>query len=71
MKGLNAYLTIGLILLTASVVGWLVLWLAQFAYWITRIAGIVSVPFLLYGFYVQLKGGARELPAGDREMLEE
>ncbi|GIV14922.1 MAG: hypothetical protein KatS3mg022_0357 [Armatimonadota bacterium] len=71
MKGLNAYLTIGLILLTAAVVGWLVLLLAQFAYWITRIAGIVSVPFLLYGFYVQMKSGSRELPASEKEMLEE
>ncbi|MCS6829142.1 MAG: hypothetical protein RMM08_10085 [Armatimonadota bacterium] len=71
MKGLNIYLTIGLVLLTAAVVGWLVLLLAQFAYWITRIAGVISVPFLLYGFYVQLKGGARELPGAERNALEE
>ncbi|MGC8785095.1 MAG: hypothetical protein ACP5RN_12020 [Armatimonadota bacterium] len=71
MKGLNAYLTIGLILLTASVVGWVVLLLAQFAHWLTRIAGVVSIPFLLYGFYVQIKGGSRELPASEKEMLEE
>lgn len=71
MKGLNVYLTIGLLLLTASVVGWLVLVLAQFAYWLTRIAGVASVPFLLYGFYVQIKGEARELPSGEKDMLEE
>lgn len=71
MKGLNIYLTIGLLLLTASVVGWMVLLLAQFAHWVTRIAGVVSVPFLLYGFYVQIKGGARELPASEKDMLEE
>lgn len=70
MKGLNIYLTIGLLLLTASVVGWVVLLLAQFAHWVTRIAGVVSVPFLLYGFYVQIKGGARELPSSDKDMLE-
>lgn len=71
MKGLNIYLTIGLLLLTASVVGWVVLLLAQFAHWVTRIAGVVSVPFLLYGFYVQIKGGARELPSSEKDMLEE
>ncbi len=71
MKGLNIYLTIGLLLLTASVVGWVVLLLAQFAHWVTRIAGVVSVPFLLYGFYVQIKGGARELPPSEKDMLEE
>ncbi|GIV18499.1 MAG: hypothetical protein KatS3mg023_0250 [Armatimonadota bacterium] len=71
MKGLNIYLTIGLILLTASVIGWLVLVLAQFAYWFTRIAGVISVPFLLYGFYVQIRGGARELPPSERGVLEE
>lgn len=71
MKGLNIYLTIGLLLLTASVVGWVVLVLAQFAHWVTRIAGVASVPFLLYGFYVQIKGGARELPASKKDMLEE
>lgn len=71
MKGLNIFLTIGLILLTASVVGWVVLLLAQFAHWVTRIAGIVSVPFLLYGFYVQIKGGQRALPKDEREMLDE
>jgi dolichyl-phosphate-mannose--protein O-mannosyl transferase len=71
MKGLNIYLTIGLLLLTASVVGWLVLVLAQFAYWITRIAGVASVPFLLYGFYVQVKGGARELPGNSIRMLDD
>jgi len=57
MKGLNIYLTIGLLLLTASVMGWVVLLLAQFAHWVTRIAGVVSIPFLLYGFYVQIKQG--------------
>lgn len=71
MKGLNIYLTVGLLLLTAAVVGWLVLLLAQFAYWITRIAGIVSVPFLLYGFYVQVKSGGRELPAEEKGILDE
>ncbi len=71
MKGLNIYLTIGLILLTASVVGWVVLLLAQFAHWLTRIAGVVSIPFLLYGFYVQLRGTPRELPRDEKRMLGE
>lgn len=71
MKGLNIFLTIGLILLTASVVGWVVLLLAQFAHWVTRIAGVVSVPFLLYGFYVQIKGGQRALPKSEQDMLDE
>lgn len=71
MKGLNVYLTIGLILLTASVVGGVVLLLAQLAHWVTRIAGVLSVPFLLYGFYVQVKGGARQLPSGEKNMLDE
>ena len=71
MKGLNIYLTIGLLLLTASVVGWLVLVLAQFAYWITRIAGVASVPFLLYGFYVQVRGGTHELSGNSTGMLDE
>lgn len=71
MKGLNIYLTIGLILLTASVAGWLVLLLAQVAAWLTRIAGIVSIPFLLYGFYVQVKGESRALPGEKRDMLDE
>lgn len=71
MKGLNIYLTIGLILLTAAVVGWVVLLLAQFAHWLTRIAGVVSVPFLLYGFYVQLRGAPRALPQDKEKALEE
>jgi dolichyl-phosphate-mannose--protein O-mannosyl transferase len=71
MRSLNVYLTIGLILLTASVAGWVVLLLAQFAHWLTRIAGVVSVPFLLYGFYVQVQQGRRQLPSSEREMLDE
>ncbi len=71
MKGLNIYLTIGLLLLTASVMGWVVLLLAQFAHWVTRIAGVVSIPFLLYGFYVQIKQGNRQLPHSRPDMLDE
>ncbi len=70
MKGLNAYLTIGLILLTAFVAGKVVLLLAQFANWLTHIAGIMSVPFLLYGFYVQIRGH-QALPDSGRDMLDE
>ncbi|MER3472434.1 MAG: hypothetical protein C4335_00050 [Armatimonadota bacterium] len=70
MKGLNIYLTIGLLLLTASIVGWMVLLLAQLAHWLTRIAGIVSIPFLLYGVYVQIKEGHRALPGSGRGMLD-
>ncbi|MEJ5251762.1 MAG: hypothetical protein HPY54_07725 [Chthonomonadetes bacterium] len=71
MKGLNIYLTIGLLLLTASVVGWLVLLLAQFAHWLTRLAGFISIPFLLYGIYVQVKKGSRALPGDTHDMLDE
>lgn len=71
MKGLNPYLSIGLLLLTAAVAGWLVLVLAQFAHFLTRIAGILSVPFLLYGFYVQVKGDHRELADKRDKMLDE
>jgi dolichyl-phosphate-mannose--protein O-mannosyl transferase len=71
MKGLNIYLTIGLLLLTASVVGWMVLLLAQVAHWFTRIAGVLSVPFLLYGFYVQVRYGRRELPRSETDAIDE
>lgn len=71
MKGLNVYLTIGLILLTASVAGWIVLFLAQFALWFARIAGFLSIPFLLYGFYVQVRGAPRELPEKGSKALED
>lgn len=71
MKGLNIYLTIGLILLTAAVAGWVVLLLAQVAHWLTRIAGIVSVPLLVYGLYVHIKEGRRALPGEGRDMLDE
>jgi len=71
MKGLNAYLPLGLSLLPAGVVGWVVLLLARLADWRTRIAGVVSSPFLLYGFYVQRKVGSRELPSSEKGMLDE
>lgn len=71
MKGLNAYLAIGLVLLAAFVMGKVVLLLAQFANWLTHIAGIVSIPFLLYGVYAQIKEGHQALPESERDRLDE
>lgn len=70
-KGLNVYLAMGLILLTASLAGWLVLFLAQFALWFARIAGILSIPLLIYGLYLQVRGDAPALPRNGSKELEE
>ncbi len=71
MKGLNSYLAIGLVLLTAFAVGKIVLLLAHIANWLTHIAGIVSLPFLIYGLYVQIRGGHQALPRSERSVLDE